>query len=443
MKHYALILSLILTLLPLGAHAQTPAIDAGVGYLTSSQNPDRSWGGAGSSTGTVTSTVAVLDTLKMLNQSDLYEYSGAISWLQTQSLDTTENLSERIQALTAGGTDQDKLVAYIDTLMHAWGGNNEFSVNIIDTVYAIQALKTANYSDHAVFASALAFLSSCQNTDGGWGFYKGDKSNTYVTSLVLSAFSRLKATYTGLQPVINTAAAYVLSKQNADGGFGSSPSSVHETALAYEALVASGIDVSASTPLAIDYLGRTQQANGSWDNDPYETALALKALSDVKPNLSIASTDITLARNGVSGTTFTVNEQITLSAMIRNTGMVAATQVAVAIYDKDPATGASPILSQIIPSVASGGTYTLTVPYIVGASGNITLYLWIDPSGSIAEVTKDDNIASKSLWGATWPDIAVFPEDITPSTSYPATGASFDVLFKLRNLGETEGDELT
>ncbi|MHB8845006.1 MAG: CARDB domain-containing protein, partial [Nitrospirota bacterium] len=437
MKRCAIILSIILTLLPLCAYAQSPAIDAGLGYLTTSQNSDRSWGGAGGSTGTVASTVAVLDTMKLLNQTDLYEYTGAVSWLQKQDLDTTEHLSERINVLTIGGADATKLLSYLDSLMNAWGGYNDYGVSIIDTVHALQALRTINHPDSSTFAAALGYLTTTQNSDGGWGFFKGDASNTYVTSLVLRTLSEFKATYSGLQPTIASAVTFILSKQDTTsavpGGFGSSPSTVHETALAYETLVASGADVSAAIPQAIAYLTQTQLANGSWNNDAYATALALKALSDVKPNLSVSSADITL-----SDANLTIGEHITISAIIKNTGLVSADRITVNIYDGDPIKGALPLTSQIIATLSAGGQITLSVPYVVSASGSHAITVWVDPLNQIPEVTKADNRASRNLWGATMPDVAVLSGDIAPSTSYPAVGASFDVAFKLRNLGETE-----
>lgn len=373
MKHHALILSLIALLLPLVAHAQTPAIDAGLGYLTSSQNLDRSWGAETGSAGTVASTVAVLETLKLLNQTDLYEYSGGVSWLQGQGLDTTENLSERIHALTAGGADADRVLAYLDKLMNAWGGSGEYGVNIIDTVYAVRALKTINHPDQSVIALGLGYLTANQNTDGGWGFYKGDASNTYVTSLVLGALSMLKANYSGLQPSVDKAVAHLFTKQNPDGGFGSSPSAVHETALAYEALVTSGADVSASIPPAIGYLTQTQQANGSWNNDPYATALALQALANIRPNLTASSLSFTKPMPQAG-------ETITITANIKNIGLEDAAGVIVRFYQGDPLAGGIQIGSdQVIQLIARSSSSTASITTSFTGTGSRTIFVMVDP----------------------------------------------------------------
>jgi len=135
-----------------------------------------------------------------------------------------------------------------------------------------------------------------------------------MTALVLKTLSLYKGIY-NIQNSINKALAYILTKQNPDGGFGSSPSTVYETALAFESLVASGADISAVASSAINYLITTQLSDGSWVEDPYSTALALRVLANVKPNLSITLNDITF-----SNPTPTVGETITITATIHNEG---------------------------------------------------------------------------------------------------------------------------
>ncbi len=76
-----------------------------------------------------------------------------------------------------------------------------------------------------------------------------------------------------MQPAINKATSYLISKQQADGGW----VTIYETAWAYIALVGATTD---NTVIgnAINYLTTTQFPNGSWNDDPYSTALALRAL---------------------------------------------------------------------------------------------------------------------------------------------------------------------
>ena len=73
----------ILAVSPL--HAQLPQIQSGVSYLTSSQNPDGTWGNNASLNETTAVTVAGIETLKILNQTAGTAYASATTWLQSQS----------------------------------------------------------------------------------------------------------------------------------------------------------------------------------------------------------------------------------------------------------------------------------------------------------------------------------------------------------------------
>ncbi|MBJ6752397.1 carboxypeptidase regulatory-like domain-containing protein [Geomonas anaerohicana] len=118
---------------------------------------------------------------------------------------------------------------------------------------------------------------------GGWGFHQGGASDIYMTAVASAALQQFPQV-TSIATAVNKASAYLVNHQNEDGGFGASGSTAYETAVAYSALVA----VSSSSPAlsaAINYLTVTQSSDGSWQEDPYSTALALKALhySENKP----------------------------------------------------------------------------------------------------------------------------------------------------------------
>lgn len=278
-------LAFILLFISSSSFAQSPQISSGLAYLTATQNPDGSWGGGASYADYLPSTVSVIDALKALNQTGTAGYSDALSWLNSQGLNTADYLSERIYSLSASGADLSLLLLYEDPSIGAWGDYYDFKVNNLNTALALQAFKTINYPDLNIISHALGYLTGAQNPDGGWGFTHstssgGDYSNVYMTAMVLNTLSQFKTTY-NLQTNINNAVSYLLSHQNPDGGFGSSPATVYETALAFEALLTSGADISSSAPNAINYLLSTQSPNGSWNDDPYSTALALR---DYKQN---------------------------------------------------------------------------------------------------------------------------------------------------------------
>ena len=261
------------------AFAGTPAMTNGLNYLTSTQNSDGSWGNDGSNADVLPATTAAIETLQVLNQTGASQYPTALSWLQSQDLETTDYLSERIHALSVSGVDSDLLLTYIDQLSKAWGGYDDFQVNNLDTALAIVALTKINYSDQTVINSAISYLLYTQNTDGGWAFYQGDDSNVYMTAIVSWTLQQFPQN-TSIATAINKATTYIINQQLTDGSWGT----VYETAYAYMALVGVTTD---NTVLgnSIAYLTSTQSTNGSWNDDPYSTALALRALyySENKP----------------------------------------------------------------------------------------------------------------------------------------------------------------
>jgi len=258
-------------------YAQNTAITNGLNYLTSTQNPDGSWGDGATVTEILPATVSVIETMQVLSETGNQSYNGAVSWLEGQALETIDYIAEKIGVMPGAGTGVDLLISYLDGIYTGgWGGYGGYDANILDTALALKALNAVNYSDLDIISKAIGYIQSEQNTDGGWGFNEGDESNVYMTAVALKVLSSYSSMF-DVQSSTNKAASYLTSRQNLDGGFGSSTSTIYETALALEALIGKTTD---GTVLgkAVAYLESTQLPNGSWDDDPYETALALRAL---------------------------------------------------------------------------------------------------------------------------------------------------------------------
>jgi len=109
MKKALLFLFLFQFLIVSSVFAQPPEIENGLNYLTTTQNTDGSWGNDESGAEILPSTVSVIETLQILNETAAYGYADATLWLQLQGLDTTDYLSERIHALSVAGGDADLL----------------------------------------------------------------------------------------------------------------------------------------------------------------------------------------------------------------------------------------------------------------------------------------------------------------------------------------------
>jgi hypothetical protein len=122
MKRIAIFLLFLTHFLFISFAFASPQIINGLNYLTSTQNPDGSWGNEISSTDILPATVTVIETFQVLNQTGISNYSNALLWLQSQGLNTTDYLSERIHALSVAGTDLNLLISHLDEIYTgAWG----------------------------------------------------------------------------------------------------------------------------------------------------------------------------------------------------------------------------------------------------------------------------------------------------------------------------------
>jgi large repetitive protein len=414
------------------AHAQPHQVSSGLSYLATSQNPDGTWN-TSTQVETTEATVSVLESLKTLNQTAGTPYTTGVSWLQSQSPATVDYQAQRIHALGLTDTSINTLIPQLDQLKHAWGGDDGYETDNLDTASALQALKSANYTDQTIIFGAIKYLLSTQNTDGGWGFVLDDDSNVFVTAQVVSTLAQYKGTFQ-MNTQLASAAAFLLSKQNADGGIASSPSTAYETALGFIALTESGQTQGLPLQNAINYLTTTQSTNGSWNDDPYSTALALRALSNVKPDLSVLPANI-----AVLPATPTVGGSITVTATITNIGLEAASNVTVRLLDNGTTAG-----EQTIASIVPGGTGQATFAISpLTPVGEHILTIAVDPANAITETNKANNSATLRIWAKAPADLVVLPEYLTVTPAYPKPGESVTLTAKIANMGENDAGVFT
>ncbi len=266
-------------------YAQSVSITNGLSYLQSTQSPEGYWGDVSEVPyNSFVDTCTVVETLNYLNETDA-AYDSAIQWINSTEVFNDDYLFKKMLVLAQAGLDVSTIRDYLLSVINdsGWGVAEGFESDVKRTALALQALKAINHSDLETISSALFYLTSNQNADGGFGFSTstpstGSGSTVYMTALVLKVLSLYNDTF-DLQTEIDSAVTYLLTKQNVDGGFPStgSGSTIYETALALDALIASDSDISTVAQPAIDYLKTNQLSNGSWNDDPYSTALALSA----------------------------------------------------------------------------------------------------------------------------------------------------------------------
>jgi len=143
---------------------------------------------------------------------------------------------------------------------------------------------TASYEtptfDTRTLAEPLDYLRESQNPDGGWGLQRGQSSDFYTSLHALLAMQRY-GQY-ALDPEIAGGIAYVKTEQLVDGSFGfGGPGIPYVTALAALNLIRSeSSPFGVETEDAVSALSAMQDVDGSWEQEAYDTALAVLALRE-------------------------------------------------------------------------------------------------------------------------------------------------------------------
>lgn len=192
-----------------------------------------------------------------------------------ESDSSTEYLSRKILVLAAAGRDTSALVTKLIASQNLDGGFGiapGYQSGVLDTAFAILAFKASVNSANTAVTSALGYLSGNANTDGGYGGY--GQSTVYSTSLALQALMAFSQSNPQTAPAL--AAKSFLVGAQVNGTY----ASVQDNASAITALAIVSSDSSAFTTARVALIS-AQLADGSWNGDPFLTALALRALSAV------------------------------------------------------------------------------------------------------------------------------------------------------------------
>lgn len=149
------------------------------------------------------------------------------------------------------------------------------------TAHILEMLGQLGYrADHPAVARGLDYVLSEQEADGPW-FGRWGVNYIYGTGAVLPALRALDLDMNA--PYIRKAVEWIIEHQNSDGGWGEScvsyvdpdwrghgPSTASQTAWALLSLLAAGEVDRPATVAGVEYLIKTQMADGSWD-EPYFT----------------------------------------------------------------------------------------------------------------------------------------------------------------------------
>lgn len=383
-----------------------PNVNEGVSWLMSHQQADGSW--VDFSLTAARDTAEVAATLQRFPVAQ-QQLQGGLQWLANNASANIDYLARRIEAVAASGGDAALLLQDLvgrRNLDGGWGSARDFESNATDTALALKALAKAGYGDQSVIAKAVAYLQRVQNSDGGWS--GGDSISTIQpTAAVLAAFNGYRKSYS-LEGNISQAIAFLSGKQNTDGGFGNSPSTVYDSALAVMALQESGADKEMINR-GVGYLNGLQTGEGSWQESPYQTALAVRAVwqANVDPDLAVATHDITFIPAEIT----VLPTQAVVNVSVRNLGQTDVAQAKVAIYDGAVAPDKKVGEQTLAFPGSSSVTVTFSVP--VNDGNGHTFYVVVDPDNAVKEASKVNNQAANALYPKVTYDFETVSADFT------------------------------
>ena len=293
-------------------------------------------------------TSEMLQTLSALGQLPHPSASPARAFVAAEPFHNTEYISRKILAAAEVGDDVSALVSELLTHQHPQGGFGDlpgYSPTVLDTAFALEALAAESSTRLAAASSAVAFLLSQQQADGSWS--DAHRPSVYLTALASRALWRHRRLF-ALNDALDAAQAFLLSQRQAHLW-----GETFESALALIAILPRLPDLSLAAP-SIAALEQAQLDNGSWRNDVYTTALALRALylaqAEVSnPDLATLAGRVTDGETDLplSGVTVTLSGRVSHSLVSGGDGRFALNRLPAGTY------GVSFTLAGYAPLVAT------------------------------------------------------------------------------------------
>lgn len=322
--------------------------------------------------------------------------AGGIQWVSGTIPGNVDYIAKKICVLADNGDDYSELLDELIAKQNndgGWGMDAVFGSNPLDTSLVLMALSTIDYSDQGVLDAAVSYLKQARNSDNGWGSTKGI-SDIRTTTDVLTAFIAYNQTYS-LESYIQDGASWLYNRQNPDGGFGNSPSTIYDTAMSLLLLKSIGNSPDDVVTNALTYLINLQSKDGSWYESPYQTALAVNTLwawqAKVGQDLWVSPDDITITPAVLE----TTPADVLVRASVHNNGLFGDIQAIVRLYDGY--ISESTMLGEQNVIVPKGGAIPVEFTVNVADGTPHKYIIFADPDNQVEEPDEANNFAYQTL----------------------------------------------
>jgi hypothetical protein len=268
-------LTVLAALLVCAGTASAAGLPDGASYLAAAQQADGGWSSAN-----VRRSQATTEALLALQALGIAggPRGAAGAFLEAATPEDSDERSRFIAALLGEGRD---VSAHVGALLAArasdqgWGLAPDLDASPLDTALALSALSGAPGVPAEVLGRGLTALLAAQRVDGSWSCVDQGESDLFCTAVAVQAVAAYRTRFFVEHP-LSTSVGFLRARLNADGSIGTGGDVLFQTASAALAL-AGAQAIEAERLAVIQYLQSQQQANGSWGDDPYTTALALRA----------------------------------------------------------------------------------------------------------------------------------------------------------------------
>lgn len=249
----------------------------GVIYLNGLQSVEHSYSNAADVSTPFQATAEALRAFQFASGTAQPGSASALDYLNAETRHNTENHARLIIANAGAGNDVQGLVGELWAHQNSDGGFGDFEdyeSTVLDTSFALEALAASTQSQTNGTALAVDFLIGEQQSDGGWE-NEPNEPTVYLSALAMRALWHHRTEFPGIDSALIRAQNYLLAQRDTTTGLWSE---TFESALALIAIIPNSDEFSQVESM-VTALRNQQQANGSWDDSVYATALAVRALA--------------------------------------------------------------------------------------------------------------------------------------------------------------------